>query len=60
MDAAIKINGAEANLYTFREQPVSEGIQICFRTLYFLNWKGGKNNQGRRQVQLINQPKRSY
>ena len=28
------IKGAEANLYTFREQPVSGGIQICFHTLY--------------------------
>ena len=27
------IKGAEANLYTFREYPVPEGIQICFRTL---------------------------
>ena len=28
------IKGAEANLYTFREQSVFEGIQICFHTLY--------------------------
>ena len=28
----ITIKGA--NLYTFREKPVSDGIQICFRTLY--------------------------
>ena len=27
------IKGAAANLDTFREQPVSEGIKICFRTL---------------------------
>ena len=29
------LKGAEANLYTFIEKPVTEGIQICFRTLYF-------------------------
>ena len=28
------LKGAEANLYIFREKPVSEGIQICFQTLY--------------------------
>ena len=28
------LKGAEANLCTFREKPVSEGIQICFRILY--------------------------
>ena len=28
------IKGAEANLYTFREKPEFEGMQICFRTLY--------------------------
>ena len=29
------LKGAEANLYTFREEPVFEGKQICFRTLYY-------------------------
>ena len=29
------LKGAEANLYTFRNKPISEGIQICFRTLYW-------------------------
>ena len=27
------LKGAEANLYTLRKWTVSEGIQICFRTL---------------------------
>ena len=31
----VTLKRAEAYLCTFREQPVSEGIQICIRTLYF-------------------------
>ena len=30
------IKGAKTNLYTFREQPVTEGIHICLRTLYLV------------------------
>ena len=33
MEVGFILKGAEANLYTLREQPVYEGIQICFRTL---------------------------
>ena len=34
--AYFQVKGAETNLYTFRYLLVSESIQICFRTLYFI------------------------